>query len=114
MIVLVTGGRDYNDLEKVFCVLQFVHSIIPITRLIHGKATGADTFASEWAQIADVPEFGEAADWDRYDNFAGRVRNQKMLDENNIDLVIAFPGGSGTRDMIERAELKGVKFVRIK
>jgi hypothetical protein len=36
-----------------------------------------------------------------------------MLDENPVDLVIAFPGGAGTADMIRRAEAAGIEVRRI-
>jgi hypothetical protein len=36
------------------------------------------------------------------------IRNQRMLDEGKPDLVVAFPGGRGTTDMIRRAERAGV------
>jgi predicted Rossmann-fold nucleotide-binding protein len=34
---------------------------------------------------------------------AGPIRNQQMIDEGKPDLVIAFPGGAGTHDMMARA-----------
>jgi hypothetical protein len=36
-----------------------------------------------------------------------------MLDEGKPDLVVAFPGGTGTADMVKRAELAGVKVVKL-
>ena len=39
---------------------------------------------------------------------AGPLRNQRMLDEGKPDLVVAFPGGGGTKDMVRRAVKAGV------
>lgn len=39
---------------------------------------------------------------------AGPIRNQRMLDEGKPDLVVAFPGGRGTADMVRRAKAAGV------
>jgi UDP-N-acetylmuramoylalanine-D-glutamate ligase len=37
-----------------------------------------------------------------------------MLDKEHPDLVVAFPGGRGTTDMISRAKKAGVKVMEIK
>lgn len=39
---------------------------------------------------------------------AGPIRNQQMLDEGKPHLVVAFPGGTGTADMVRRAQAAGV------
>jgi hypothetical protein len=39
---------------------------------------------------------------------AGPLRNQRMLDEGKPDLVVAFPGGGGTKDLVRRAVKAGV------
>ena len=39
---------------------------------------------------------------------AGPLRNQRMLDEGKPDLVVAFPGGGGTKDTVRRAVQAGV------
>jgi hypothetical protein len=51
------------------------------------------------------------ADGSSYCPAAGVYRNQEMLD-SGVDLVLAFPGGVGTHDMITRAEAAGVEVVR--
>jgi hypothetical protein len=114
MHVLVCGGRDYKDRSKVFAVLDLVHSRRPITHVIHGEAEGADTFGREWAEARGVIEKGHEPDWDLYGGFAGNVRNQWMLDRERVDLVIAFPGGPGTRDMRGRAKRAGKPVLRVK
>ena len=42
----------------------------------------------------------------------GPKRNQMMLDQKP-DIVLAFPGGRGTADMIARAEQAGVEVVKV-
>jgi hypothetical protein len=87
--------------------------------LIHGGATGADTLAGYAAETLDV-SFGATwgvvkyrADWKKHGKAAGFKRNQQMLDEGKPDLVIAFPGGKGTADMVRRAEAAGVRVERV-
>ena len=45
---------------------------------------------------------------------AGHIRNQVMLDKGKPDVVVAFPGGRGTADMVRRAEGAGIEVRRIK
>lgn len=110
--VLVCGGRGYTNRDKVFDVLNRLHRERIISRIVHGNATGADTFADQWAAgkvetIIHIPE------WDKYGRAAGPIRNQQMLEEKP-DLVVAFPGGKGTQDMVGRAIRAGIKVMFIK
>jgi hypothetical protein len=113
MRVLVCGGRDYTDREKMDRVLRLVDDARgPIKTLIHGAARGADSLAAKWARDTGLDEFGEVlafpANW-RDGKRAGPIRNQQMLDEGKPELVIAFPGGAGTADMVRRARAAGVE-----
>ena len=81
--------------------------------IIHGAAMGADRWAVVWAARVNVPVKRFRANWDRYGKSAGPRRNQKMLDEGKPDLVIAFPGGSGTADMVDRARTAGIPVTEI-
>ena len=45
---------------------------------------------------------------------AGHIRNQQMIDEGKPDLVVAFPGGAGTADMIRRAKKHNLKVIEVK
>lgn len=101
---LVCGGRNYNDKKRAFQVLSALGSVFRIQAVIHGGAAGADTLAEEWAYNALVRCTEYPAEWNKYGLAAGHLRNQQMLDEGKPDLVIAFPGGPGTADMIRRAK----------
>lgn len=110
MRVLVCGGRDYQDSAFVSYVLGVIHAKKSITLVIHGCAQGADTFAEKWAsQTSDVTAYGVPADWKKHGTRAGPVRNRLMLELGKPDLVIAFEGGAGTRDMTTAATAAGVK-----
>lgn len=106
--VLACGGRDYADREKVYEVLDEVRAASGISVLIEGEAAGADTLAKTWALRRGVPVERYPADWTKYGRGAGPIRNQRMLDEGRPDLVVAFPGGRGTADMVDRAKAAGV------
>lgn len=111
--VLVCGGRDYDDENSLKMVLDAAHSANQIVMLIHGAARGADTLAEQWAEANGVTSNAYPADWKRDGKAAGPIRNQRMLDECKPHLVIAFPGGKGTADMISRSEAAGVPVVKV-
>lgn len=108
MKVLVCGGRDYDDYSTVKHVLDHVHSRREIKILIHGAARGADLLGERWAKENEIEYRGYPAKWKKQRNAAGPIRNRRMLDEECPNMVVAFPGGTGTADMIEAAKAAGV------
>lgn len=113
MKVLVCGGRKYDDAAKVDAVLSKLHAEAGIERVIEGGAKGADYLARQWALSNGVISSVFFADWENQGSFAGPARNQRMLDEGQPDLVIAFPGGRGTADCVRRARRMGFQVVEI-
>lgn len=107
--ILVCGGRKYDNHEMVDDILREINGRKTISVLIEGGATGADTLAREWAEDNVVPCLTVPADWDRYGNSAGPIRNAHMLKIIGLpDLVVAFPGQTGTADMVKKAHQLGV------
>lgn len=111
MIVAVTGGRDYTDRKAVEWALDRVHADVGIHLLIVGDAKGADALAWEWAAGNRVKWSRSLAEWATEGKRAGPRRNTRMLRNNGEppDLVIAFPGGKGTANIVEQAEKKGIR-----
>jgi hypothetical protein len=113
MILLVCGGRDYNDVATAHRILSATHALKPITLLIHGAARGADNIAADWAHANGVQTQPFPARWDRYGKKAGPMRNTQMLIEGKPDSVLAFPGGVGTANMIKQATQRGLSVVMV-
>jgi hypothetical protein len=115
--VLVCGGRDYSDKDRLNAVLDKLNDAgegDQIAVIIQGGARGADRLAGEWAYSKPyVRQEQFDAEWDHYGKMAGGIRNQRMLDVGQPDLVIAFPGGRGTADMVRKARRAGVQVVEI-
>lgn len=110
ILVLVTGGREFADSARVATVLAGMQSRHPGFAVVQGGARGADRLAREWCLAHGVPCFTVDACWDYYGRHrAGPVRNQWMLDYFDISFVVAFPGGTGTADMVRRARRQGVE-----
>ena len=103
MKVIVCGGREYSDKEHVYRVLD---EISP-TFLVEGGALGADRLARMWANERRVDFKTIEARWREFGASAGPRRNQQMAQEG-ADLLIAFPGGVGTADMIRKAKKHGI------
>ena len=55
MRVLVTGGRDYRNRNRVHAELDRVDREFSIVFIIHGDANGSDTYAADWAFRQNVP-----------------------------------------------------------
>lgn len=112
MRLLICGGRDFAD-RAMFAramTLQCLHR--RPTVIIEGGARGADALAREWAKHRGVENETYPADWKAHGRAAGPMRNQRMLEIGRPDMVMAFPGGPGTADMVRRAEVAGVQVIR--
>lgn len=110
-VVLVCGGRDYNGAERLFQVLAHYASAAEV--IVHGGASGADALAQRWADTTGHCCMVYPADWKKHGKAAGPIRNQLMLDSEQPDLVLAFPGGRGTADMVKRARAAGIKVLEL-
>lgn len=108
-VVLVCGGRNFADQRWVFRTLDALHKERRITKIVHGGARGADTYAHTWAATRRVPVIRCLANWELHRRAAGPIRNSEMLRDHSPDLVVAFPGGDGTADMIKKARAKGIE-----
>lgn len=111
--VLVCGGRDFNDGIRLSTVLCELDAERTFTVLIHGGASGADRMAGTWARAGGLPVESYPAEWGKYGYAAGPKRNKQMLTEGRPDLVIAFPGGKGTANMVAQAKAAGIEVIEV-
>lgn len=113
MIVVITGGRRFNDQAFVNRCLSAFQIDRGITEMVNGMAKeGVDKFCYEWAIRHGIPVRECPADWDAHGEAAGPIRNQQMLDENpDIEVGLVFPGNSGTVDMTRRLRKAGIERV---
>lgn len=114
MRVLVCGGRDNPNVSLIFDTLDALRKSTGFDLLIEGDAPGADRVAGAWAKMRRVDLRLFPADWQKHGKAAGPIRNQRMIDEGKPDLVVAFPGGRGTADMVSRAKLAGIPVEEIR
>ena len=122
MRILVCGGRDYTGYHVLKITLEDTFNEVWLENededivVIQGGACGADFLAKvcvldEWSYMYEpkVTLLEFPADWKTHGKAAGAIRNQQMIDEGKPDLVLAFPGGRGTADMVSRAKKAGIK-----
>ena len=136
MRVLVCGGRNFAEVDnspdeeflKRTAEYKFVHdhlhnlslgwprtpedeygNWLPAVTIITGECpTGVDQAAIDWAVVNWTGYKGFPADWKTHGKAAGPIRNKQMLDEGKPDVVVAFPGGKGTANMVKLAREAGV------
>jgi hypothetical protein len=112
--VLVCGGRDCDDRDFVEKTLdRLLAARGPFERLIHGDARGVDRMAGKWARDHNVLEWDFLPEWHRVDTEDGLSRNQRMIEAGAPDLVVAFPGGAGTENMVELAKAAHIEVVQV-
>lgn len=118
MRVLVCGSRWWIDREYLYEQLDKFHEKVPITTLIEGCATGADSQAGDWARSRGVEVAPFPAKWQEYHKAAGPIRNQQMIDEGKPQFGIAFhddlANSKGTKDMTQRLSKHNIPWVVLK
>ncbi len=131
IIVVVTGGRDYEDEDARKHVYQVLDDLNPAL-VMHGacrlqgyiELSGADRLADDWSARRDVDCYRIPAKWVRYGTSAGPKRNKELLDKAVHQssmlagggepwpiYVVAFPGGKGTQHCVEAAEDLGIQVI---
>jgi hypothetical protein len=110
-----------EQVKFVWAELDRLDSEERIEGVVHGAAKGADRAAARWASVRFRRVFSHPAEWHdlahpeaivkedrwgrKYNANAGPARNTVMLDLHpDIELVVAFPGGTGTADMVKKAK----------
>ena len=104
MKLIVAGGRDFTDTNRMIAELQKLVESGEITdspELVCGMARGADMLAySLWANNR-MPIHNFPANWNKHGKSAGYKRNQEMGEF--ADAAVCFWDGNskGTKHMID-------------
>lgn len=109
-IVVVCGGRAYADAARVKAILDANVTMYDI--VAHGDANGADALVDDWAMARGLPVLRAPANWKFHGKAAGHWRNATLA-ALNPRLVIAFPGGRGTADMVQKSRNKGFAVIEV-
>lgn len=108
-VVVFSGGVDYNNVDKIWSVLDKIQAKHPDMVLAHSaKSRGADKIAACWAQARKVAEVGfPLISSGPNDRSAGFKRNDRMLETNPIGVVV-FPGPGTVLNVATKARELGL------
>ena len=113
MRAICCGDRNWKDKELIKATLIEYK----VSEVVEGECRGADTLSRLAAKELGIKVIPEPAKWNQYGHGAGPIRNLKMLNVYNPELVLAFHDkiwkSKGTADMIDKANNVGVKVVLI-
>lgn len=107
MKTIICGSRTISDYQEVGRAIQA--SGFRVTTVISGGARGVDRMGEIWARTNNRLLKIYRANWRKYGNSAGYLRNAQMAQE--AEAVIALWDGvsRGTKHMIDTAERLGLK-----
>ena len=105
--LIVAGGRDFNDYYRLSAALHELANGVyknHAVSIVSGMARGADIRAVRFAREHNVMLYEFPADWNRFGNAAGIIRNEEM--GRFADGVLAFWDGKsrGTKHMVSYME----------
>lgn len=115
MKVLVCGGRDFNDHGFLEHALNEINKEVGgISFIINGSCEGADRLSSRWAGDHGIHYAEMPALWRYNGKSAGPKRNKAMLECIDLDLIVAFPGGKGTEDMVKLGYANDIEVIDLR
>ena len=123
--LLITGSREWEDIERIWWALSKIHEKIGPREgvLIHGTARGVDQMAAgHWLSIMNSAKRlgprrieGYPANWDTFGNRAGHKRNAHMVSLGaNLCLAFIRNKSVGATDCARRAEKAGIRTIRLR
>lgn len=104
MKVAFTGGRNYADRKMVQFVVDLLQATYVRSFAVGDCPTGLDRMVREIIPATQVDV--HRASWTLHGKAAGPVRNRAMLDDD-VDVLVVFPGGKGTWDCVRQAREMG-------
>lgn len=78
MKVIIAGGRNFNDYEKLCQFCDKALSKQTEIEIVSGTANGADKLGEKYANDNGYPIKQFPADWDKYGKSAGYKRNAQI------------------------------------
>lgn len=109
--IAVAGGRDYNPTTSELQAFRFCFRRLGGTILLHGDARGVDRAVAAYARRHGIEVQAIPAEWELYGKAAGPIRNQVLVAA--CIALVAFPGGRGTADAVDKARRLGRPVHRI-
>lgn len=109
MKIIIAGGRDFKDYNKLCRSCDYMLQYIKNIEIVSGCANGADKLGEKYANEKGFTLHKFPANWDKYGKSAGYIRNEEMAKFS--DVLISFWDGKskGTEHMINLAKKYNLK-----
>ena len=106
MKVVIAGSRDITDYDILLKAIK--ECPFQITEVISGRARGVDTLGEKYAEECGLKLHLFPADWKKYRNAAGPIRNAQMAEVADAVLCVWDGKSPGTKDMMNQAKKRGL------
>ena len=106
-LVAIAGGKQVEDPEAVWSVLDRTKAKHPDIVILHGGAPGVETVAARWAEARGVDQVVCRPDWAAHGKAAPFRRNDELLSLLPKG-VLAWPGNGITGNLVDKARRLGI------
>jgi len=107
MKTIIAGTRTIKDENIIFKAIEL--SGFAVTEVVCGDCKGVDKKGEEWALKKEIPVSHFPAYWEQFGYRAGPLRNQEMSEYADALIAIWDGTSTGTKDMIKKAKISGLK-----
>ena len=112
-LVAVAGGKDVEDPDTVWSVLDRTRAKHPDIVILHGGAPGVEKVAARWAEARGVDQVVCKPDWNTHGKAAPFRRNDDLLNLMPRG-VIAWTGNGITANLVDKAAALGIPVHRVR
>lgn len=105
MRVIIAGSRTINNIHLVSDAVQAAG--FEFDTVVSGHARGVDQLGEDFAEIYELDLVIFPANWARYQNRAGIIRNEHMAEYADALIAIWDGKSKGTQHMITTMEALG-------
>jgi len=107
MKTIIAGSRDITAYHIVLDA--YAKAPFRVTEIVSGGARGVDKLGEEVAKNNYLPIKVFPANWNKYGNRAGPIRNAEMADYAEALIAVWDGKSKGTANMIQQATKKGLQ-----
>lgn len=112
MKLIIAGSRDLKlSEEQIFTIIEEELDDLNVVPeiIFSGNSGKVDLIGELYAITKGIPLRLFKADWDKYGTAAGPIRNQLMVNEADILLLIWDDISRGSRDIFKKAIKQKIK-----
>jgi hypothetical protein len=108
--LIIAGSREFNNYSFLKDKIDFLlKNVVEDVEIVSGAARGADTLGEQYARENNLNVKLFPADWKKYGNSAGFIRNEEMANYANACVVFWMNNSKGTKHMIDLSQKHNLK-----